>query len=157
MPLPEGLTLRPAGRADIAVVMRHREEMFRAIGYCDESALAIAQGLSRPLFEQGLGDGTYPAWLVVDRAGVVVAGGGIVLLRHHASPADPQDRRPVVVNVFTEPEHRRRGLARHLMATMIAWARSHGYGTLYLHASRNGRALYESLGFVATNEMRLRL
>jgi predicted GNAT family acetyltransferase len=63
----------------------------------------------------------------------------------------------MIVNVYTEPDHRRRGLARRLMVTMLDWLRQEGYGTVSLHASDYGRALYESLGFRATNEMRLQL
>jgi GNAT superfamily N-acetyltransferase len=47
--------------------------------------------------------------------------------------------------MYTEPEHRRQGLARRLMDAMIAWCGREGYGTLYLHASDEGRALYASL------------
>ena len=57
--------------------------------------------------------------------------------------------------MFTEPEHRRRGLARRLVDTMVEYGRGAGLGSLYLHASLEGRALYESVGFEPTNEMRL--
>jgi len=40
------------------------------------------------------------------------------------------------------------------METAIAWARAHGIARLVLHASPEGRPLYEQLGFEATNEMR---
>jgi hypothetical protein len=38
---------------------------------------------------------------------------------------------------------------------IVAWGRESGLGSLYLHASDEGRPLYRSLGFVPTNEMRL--
>jgi GNAT superfamily N-acetyltransferase len=63
----------------------------------------------------------------------------------------------MIVNVYTEPAHRRRGLARRLMVAMLDWLREQGYGTVSLHASDYGRPLYESLGFAATNEMRMQL
>jgi GNAT superfamily N-acetyltransferase len=59
--------------------------------------------------------------------------------------------------MFTEPEHRRRGLARLLMDTIVTWCRAEGLRFLYLHASDEGRPLYQSLGFVPSNEMRLQL
>ncbi len=43
--------------------------------------------------------------------------------------------------MYTEPSHRRGGLARRLMEEMIGWC----------------RALYASLGFTPTNEMSLGL
>jgi hypothetical protein len=40
------------------------------------------------------------------------------------------------------------------MEHVLAWAREHGVGSVVLHASDEGRTLYEQIGFVATNEMR---
>ncbi len=60
-----------------------------------------------------------------------------------------------VLNVFTEPEWRRRGVAGLLMQRIINWSRDAGLDGLTLHAADAGRTLYEKLGFVATNEMRL--
>jgi GNAT superfamily N-acetyltransferase len=59
-------------------------------------------------------------------------------------------------NVYVDDEHRRRGLARRLTETVLAWCRERGMGRVVLHASDEGRSLYESLGFVASpREMRL--
>ena len=63
----------------------------------------------------------------------------------------------MILNMYTEPEFRRRGLARMLMEKMIAWCREQGYNTVSLHASDKGRPLYEALGFRPTNELRLAL
>ncbi len=66
-------------------------------------------------------------------------------------------RQGIVLNVFTEPEWRRRGLARLLIEEIIAWARQQRLDTLALHAtSDDGLHLYEELGFVRTSEMELR-
>lgn len=40
------------------------------------------------------------------------------------------------------------------MEVILAWARETAVESLVLHASADGRALYERLGFAATNEMR---
>ena len=60
-----------------------------------------------------------------------------------------------MLNVYTNPEHRGRGLARMLMEHILGWARAQGFATVELHASDEGRPLYEKLGFGQTNEMRL--
>lgn len=59
-----------------------------------------------------------------------------------------------MLHIFTEPAWRRRGLAELLMRHVLEWARNQRLDRLVLHASAEGRALYERLGFVATNEMR---
>ncbi len=43
------------------------------------------------------------------------------------------------------------------MEVIVEWCRGNGVETVILHASPHRRALYESLGFTATNEMRIRL
>jgi len=40
---------------------------------------------------------------------------------------------------------------------MIAWCRAQGFAGVTLHASDQGRPLYESLSFEPTTEMRLKL
>jgi hypothetical protein len=44
-------------------------------------------------------------------------------------------------------------LLRLLMKIIIEWSREQRLDGLVLHASNEGRALYERLGFVSTNEM----
>jgi predicted GNAT family acetyltransferase len=58
------------------------------------------------------------------------------------------------VNVFTEPQWRRRGIAGRLVKEIITWSRNEQIDRLLLHASDDGRSVYERLGFIAGNEMR---
>jgi GNAT superfamily N-acetyltransferase len=66
-------------------------------------------------------------------------------------------RRGNILNVYTEAPHRRKGLARRLMKAVLDWCRFERVPVIILHASDEGRALYESLGFKPTNEMRIEL
>ena len=151
------ITLREAKQQDLAVILHHRRAMFEDMGQRNEAALKAMEATSRPFFAQALAQGWYRAWLAQNAAGEVVAGGGILILPWPSHPRDSQTRRPMIVNVYTEPAYRRRGLARRLMVAMLDWLRQEGYGTVSLHASDYGRPLYESLGFQATNEMRMQL
>jgi len=107
--------------------------------------------------------GEYVGWLAsrADRPDVVVGGAGVQRRRILPHPLVVGDHRSIahghqaiVLNVFTEPAWRRRGLAAMLMQHVIDWARSSTIETLVLHASDEGRPLYEKLGFVQTSEMR---
>jgi len=156
-PVIDALRLRSATPDDIETVLHHRCAMFRDMRLADEAAIAAARKASEPFFLRGLKDGSYRGFLLETVDGTIVAGGGVVLLEYQPGPRDPSPRRPMVVNVYTEPAWRRRGLARRLMDAMLAWTREAGYANLFLHASDQGRGLYESLGFVPTNEMRVSL
>jgi GNAT superfamily N-acetyltransferase len=63
----------------------------------------------------------------------------------------------MILNMYTEKEFRRRGIARQLMLVMMDWVRREGFPKVGLHASDEGRPLYESLGFEVSNEMEIRL
>ena len=65
--------------------------------------------------------------------------------------------RAYILNMYTEPEYRGRGIARRIMQAILNRCCVEGFGLVSLHASAQGRPLYESLGFEPTNEMRLRL
>jgi GNAT superfamily N-acetyltransferase len=59
--------------------------------------------------------------------------------------------------MYVVPAARRRGIARALMNEVLEYCRAQGFRSVYVHASDAGRPLYESLGFIPTNEMRLDL
>ncbi len=69
--------------------------------------------------------------------------------------AGSSNRRGNILNVYTEPEFRRRGLARRLTQAAMDWGKANGVDCVILHGSGDGRALYEPLGFEPTNEMRI--
>jgi GNAT superfamily N-acetyltransferase len=148
------LVVRQASVADVDVIIEHRRKMFADMGAGDERARGVMVAAARPFVEASLRDGSYRAWLVEvgDR---VVAGGGIAIVGFQPTPADPKPRRAWVLNMYTEPAFRRQGLARLVLETIVAWCREEGFERVYLHASDDGRPLYESLGFEPTSEMKL--
>ena len=150
-------TIREATPADIDIVLHQRLSMFQDMGYHDDTLLSTMLVTSRPFFAERLEDGRFRAWLVENSEHNVVAGGGLLILDYPSSARDPSPKRPLIVNVYTESAYRRRGIARQLMTIMIDWCRDKGFGSVVLHASNDGRPLYEQLGFTQTNEMRLML
>ena len=150
------LTIREATVADIPEILRQRRAMYEDMDYRDAEKLAAMQAISADYLRQALADGSFRAWLAVvgDR---VVAGGGVVISSWPAHPYDLECRRATILNVYTDPQYRRRGVGRQVMQTIIDWCRLEGFAGVTLHASKHGRSLYESLGFEAGNEMRLKL
>ena len=61
----------------------------------------------------------------------------------------------IILNVYVEPAWRRRGVGEALMRSVLTALTDLKVRRIVLHASDNGRRLYERLGFVLTNEMRL--
>lgn len=157
---PTTYTIRQATVGDAAIIAHHRVAMFRDMGDVPTDALA-AELLSKSTtaLTALLREDTYVGWLAVDSTERVIAGAGV-----HVKPQLPRISHdharvvaapvPLVVNVYTDPAWRGQGIARALMQRLMAWARAQGADRVLLHASDAGRPLYQSLGFVPTNEMR---
>lgn len=162
--MSEPILLRDASIDDVPIVARHRAAMFEAMGLTQPAAVAPLVAATEAFLRDAIPRGEYRGWLAVmagapDRA---VAGAGVQLRRVLPFPRARPDGRidvadgnqAIVLNVYTEPEFRRRGLARRLMHEVLAWARARKLDSLVLHAAPDGRPLYEELGFTATGEMR---
>ena len=131
--------------------------MFAEMGCTDERRLDQMQHGAEQYLWDALPNGTYRAWMAETDDGQVVSGGGIAIVPWPGSPDFPASRRGWILGIYTEPAFRRMGLARRIMETILEWCRAEGFAHVSLHASDNGRRLYESMGFRATNEMRIYL
>lgn len=157
MRLPDGFAIRPATTADLDTLVEHRRGMFQDMGYTDEAAMrSMAEKFCVWLLEK-MNSGEYLAWLAIAPDATIAAGTGLWLMDWPPHMIGRGVRRGNILNVYTHPKHRRRGLARELMQVALDWCNQNGVDTVILHASPSGRTLYESLGFAPTNEMRLRL
>lgn len=153
--MPEEIVIREARLEDVAEIVRHRRRMYEDMGERDARALEAMQASTSAFLEKAIPAGLFRGWLAQTQAGRVVAGGGMMIVPWLSRPADPEPRRAWILNVYTDPEYRRRGIARRLMQTMIEWCRQAGFQSVCLHTSDDGRPLYESLGFKPTEEMKL--
>jgi GNAT superfamily N-acetyltransferase len=150
------ITIREAAASESAIILHHRRSMFRDMAEGTVEELDRMVEVARPWLARALADGSYRHWLALDASGRVAGGGGVLLCPWPANPHDPCTQRAVILNVYTEAEFRKRGIARQLMLTIIEWLKQQGFRGANLHASTEGRHLYERLGFEATNEMRLK-
>jgi GNAT superfamily N-acetyltransferase len=154
-------TIRPATLDDAPVLAWHRAGMFRDMGSVADADVPALQDASLAYFRSALPAGEYVAWVAhpTGKPEEVIAGAGVQLRSLLPRPAVGRPGlllglEGLVLNVYVEPAWRRRGVARRLMEEVLRWAPGAGIVRLVLHASREGRRLYEQMDFVATNEMR---
>jgi GNAT superfamily N-acetyltransferase len=162
--VPDTFLIREATNEDIAIVAHHRAAMFEAMGSTTPAMVDALIAATESLLREAIPRGEYRGWLAALAAEPerVVAGAGVQIRRVHPFPRRWSDgrvdvafgRQAIVLNVFIDPQFRRRGIARRLMQQVFAWARAVELDSLVLHAASDGRMLYEELGFAATNEMR---
>jgi len=152
--------IRRATAQDAVIIASHRARMFRDMGKVSGDGFEILKAKSQAKLEEWIVTGDYAGWLATaeDEPEAIVGGAGVQLQRILPRPVDlatiGRGLQGTVVNVFTEPHYRRRGVASMLMKEIITWSKTVGIDRLLLHASKEGRSVYERLGFIASNEMR---
>ena len=138
--------IRLATLDDLDALVHHRVAMFTDMGVAVDAA-----GLDRAFrdwLRATMPAGDYVAWVCETEQGEIVAGGGISLLRWPPGPRPAAgDGLAFVYNVYTEPAHRKRGLARSLMEAIHAWCAGQGIAAMALNAAPDARHLYESMGY----------
>ena len=157
----DSFKIRRATVRDADVIAWHRARMFQDMGNVSGDAFEILRTKAQARLEQWIESGDYIGWLATpaDKPETIVGGAGIHLQPILPRPVDTstigEGRQGTMINVFTEPQWRRRGIAGLLIEEIVAWSKSERLDRLILHASDQGRPLYERLGFIASNEMRL--
>lgn len=99
-------------------------------------------------FEAHLGRDMF-AYLAED-CGKIIASAFLVVSEKPANPSFPRGRTGTVMNVYTEKEYRRQGIASAIMKMLIADAERLELDFVELKATGEGYPLYDSLGFKET-------
>lgn len=150
-------SIRPATIADIPHIVEHRVGMFREMGIPAEFGdMAAASEL---WLRHAIPSKTYLGWMAESKTGDVVAGGGLLIIPWPPGPMTMDPRCGFIFNVYTQPAHRKQGLAKRLMDAMHDYCRAEGVERVVLNASVFGKPLYDQMGYVVAEEpmMRLRL
>jgi GNAT superfamily N-acetyltransferase len=130
--------------------------MFHEMAHLPAAETASFEREAVPIIEEAIRAATYRPWFVEDPSGNIVAGGGIQLRPLLPRPECRRAPEAIILNMYVQPAHRRRGLARRLLEAMLDWCRSQNIVRIVLHPSDQGRPLYESMGFQPTGELRWR-
>jgi len=148
--------IRPGAAAEAAVVAKHRALMFHEMGHLPATEMVPFEREAVPIIEALILNGTYRQWFVEHDTGGIAAGGGIQVRPLLPRPDCRGAPEAIILNMYVEPAHRRRGLARRLLEAMLDWCQSQNIVRIVLHPSDQARPLYVSMGFQPTSELRWR-
>jgi GNAT superfamily N-acetyltransferase len=143
---------RPIDAGDVELICSHREQIFLEAGHARDK-LALMTRPYRPWLEAQLESRSYFG-RVASVNDLDVGSIGWMTIGWPPHPLHPeQSQRGYVLNLFVEPAHRGRGVAKALMAAADADFRDHDIAYCILHATPAARAMYEKLGWKGTSEM----
>lgn len=147
--------VRPATLGDLRALALLRTALFEELG---QKATAHFNELTEAAFADALERGSCCAWVAQSEAGEVIGAVALLLFPRLPSPNSVAPREGYLVNVYTVPQWRRRGVAAGLVAAAISSARELGLGRIRLHATPEGQVVYTAAGFrLRPDAMELRL
>ena len=127
---------------DTFIQMRIRQ--LREEGATEDIDLAPAL---RDYYDRHMADGTFVSWLALD-GGKIVGTSGMSFVEKPPYFGCPSGKMGLLSSMFTDPNYRRRGIARELLSRVVEEARKYGCGTVQITGSNVGVLLYTDFGFV---------
>lgn len=141
------IEIRPASLDDLDLLMQWRMEVLHEVFHVPaEDPMEALTAENRAYYERELPTGGHIAcFALLD--GEIVGCGGICLYHEMPSPDNANGGCAYLMNIYTRPAFRGKGVAKETCRWLIGEAKARGYNKVFLETSVNGRALYESLGF----------
>lgn len=104
-----------------------------------------------------LADGTFVSYLAFDGE-KIVGTSGMSFVEKPPYFACPSGKIGLLSSMFTNPDYRRKGIAKELLNRVVKEAKNYGCGTVQITASDMGVKLYTDFGFVHNeNSMQYKL
>lgn len=142
------IDIRETGAEDIDTLMLWRERVLREVfSIPDGNDIRELLDENRRYYLEEIPAGGHIACIAYSD-GIAVGCGGICLYREMPSPDNPSGRCAYLMNIYTDPSHRGRGIGGAVVSWLKARAAREGAEKVYLETTVDGMGLYRSEGFV---------
>jgi GNAT superfamily N-acetyltransferase len=103
-------------------------------------------------FSRTLPAGEFLAWLA-EADGAIIGTSGLVFFERPPSFNNFTGQSAYIMNMYTLPAWRGRGVATALLNRVLDYIKTTPCRSVSLHATEQGRSLYERVGFLGTDEV----
>ena len=97
-------------------------------------------------YNRHLADDTFVSWLAMD-GNKIIGTSGMSFVEKPPYFGCPTGRLGLLSSMYTNPNYRRRGIAKELLNRVVEEARTYGCGAVHITASDMGVKLYTAYGF----------
>ena len=146
------LNYKKAVLEDIEILTETRITVLRAANQLsDDVEMSDVKEQSYLYYQKALSEDSHVAYLVFDDNEFVGAGG---ISFFHVMPTfhNPTGKKAYIMNMYTKPEYRRKGIAYKTLDLLVAEAKQRGIDAVSLEATDMGKPLYKKYGFVKMND-----
>lgn len=146
------LLFKQATLKDLELLTETRVEVLRAANrLADDADMGEVKKQSYKYYEKALSEGSHIGYLVFDGEHFIGAG-GVSFFQVMPTYHNPTGNKAYIMNMYTHPEYRRKGIAYKTLDLLVQAAKERGITAISLEATEMGRPLYEKYGFVAMND-----
>ena len=138
------ITYRKLTEKELETFIGMRIRQLREEGATEDIDLVPAL---RDYYHRHMADGTFVSWLAMDGERIVGTS-GMSFVEKPPYFGCPSGKIGLLSSMFTEPEYRRRGIAKELLSRVVDESKAYGCGTVQITASDMGVHLYTDFGFV---------
>lgn len=133
-------------------LVQTRIRVLRAANRLSDSVdMSAVASESKQYYQQSLMDNTHVAYLIYV-CNKFVGAGGVSFYQVLPTFHNPTGRRAHIMNMYTVPEYRRRGIGLRTLDLLVNAAKTQGIYSITLEATTMGKPLYEKYGFVQMND-----
>jgi len=137
---------------DLEFLTKTRIEVLRAANkLSDDVDMKEVELTSYEYYKDALQNETHTAYLVFDNEKFVGAG-GISYFQVMPTYHNPSGNKAYIMNMYTNPEYRRNGIAIKTLELLIEDAKNRDITAISLEATDMGKPLYEKYGFIKMND-----
>ncbi|WP_034333429.1 GNAT family N-acetyltransferase [Bacillus sp. J37] len=110
---------------------------------------------TKEYLQQALSNNEFISYIAMCN-GETVGVSGVVIIKRPPYLENLNGIEAYILNMYTIPQHRGRGISRKLLELCIDECKDMGVRRVWLHSSENGKHLYQKVGFTPkNNEMEL--
>ena len=152
------INYRRANIDDIEVLIDYRVRFLNELyNHPNDEQTEVLRKSLRQYFYEAIASNDFVAW-VAEYNGIIIGTSGMVVWQRPANYGGLESGKlGYLLNFYTIPEARRKGIGTRLLNELIKEARFIGLKYLHLNATKDGLCIYRKAGFVEPDDIELEL